>query len=140
MTADPQDRRELAELVREAIDYAIDAIGTLSEDALGRDPEEGWPYRDELLARLRHGQEAAALLRQPSEGREPDGWIDVHDTRVRITDGAVAVTLHKRRSGHATVPVYIGAAPTPEPERCPKCSHDAVSHCAHCGHTWDGRP
>jgi hypothetical protein len=29
-------------------------------------------------------------------------------------------------------------APTPEPEHCPQCDHDAAYHCTRCGETWYG--
>jgi hypothetical protein len=122
MTADPQDRRELAERLTAAHQQLqsdlLDVRGHLGQAWYPNMKREADEMRREAYHRfgLAASGPVAALLRQPSEGREPDGWIDVHDTRVRITDGAVAVTLHKRRSGHATVPVYIGAAPTPEPE------------------------
>ena len=38
--------------LKKAIDTAMGAIETLPEDALGRHPKYGHPYRDELLSNL----------------------------------------------------------------------------------------
>jgi hypothetical protein len=147
---DPQDRRELAERLEDGVDPS-DPCNCFEN------PYGPCPYCDEVERANRLMREAAALLRQPSEGpprRPADAEIDDacmwfrHDFGLLEGIERQAVRHTAIEWLRAWIKVRDGECPAwsaepsegREPERCPKCSHDAVSHCTHCGHTWDDRP
>ena len=63
--------------LRERLEDAVRAIDSLPEDALGRHPQTGHPYRDELLHNLR-----AALAHSGDSGEEVVGAFEVKGGRV----------------------------------------------------------
>ena len=115
MTADPQDRRELAERLLPCPFCGSPAKRAPSNDT---DPDASPPFIGCGLCDVWFDDAASWNRRQPSEGREPDGWMQASDIAAWRARKATLVHMAEspRFEGQEMVPVYFGAAPTPEPE------------------------
>jgi hypothetical protein len=152
MTADPQNRRELAEAWGTVLHYADISIGQrLSGPIPDKYRQAVETVRAALLRQQGEGREhcdtcgltwlddglnpawcpycrlAEIQVRyeagQPSEGREPDGWYDPHAT---TSPGALAV--YESRVNNDCIPVYFGAALLRQPsETCHVCEAGGAS-------------
>jgi hypothetical protein len=111
MSDERQDRREL-----------VDAMAAIRERAHvdpQRPPKGDWVTLPTAPWRVVEAHVKALLAGQPSEGREPDGWIQASDLPETWREGKTTL-VHMAGSPHfegqEMIPVYFGAAPTPEPD------------------------
>ena len=118
MTADPQDRRELAERLLPCPFCGSPAKRAPSNDT---DPDASPPFIGCGLCDVWFDDAASWNRRQQGEGREPDGWVLLTDAGRPVTVDNTTLWGGRERAERAAtpdlrlVPVYFGAAPTLEP-------------------------
>jgi hypothetical protein len=126
MTADPQDRRELAERLAETVGDFLEACGWHWCTECGKfhvtsDRQEDRPEQSKLA--VAYNEHRAALLAgQPSEGRErllcdvleqAAEWFSEYAEGHAAKGNAEKACRNRLRAIHCRA--AIGAAPTPEP-------------------------